>query len=862
MTSTTRLRRAFALCMISVGLACTAAAKDAPMSYRQFRVVETNGKVTATEPVRPETTPAWARNVSQGRHDWSKGPDMTKPYYKAPIPFVLPPADRGEPFYGHNHCPAITWCPNGDLLAVWFSTEREAGLEMAILASRLRAGATNWESASEFFKAARRNMTGSALLHDGKGTLYHINGMGPENVKHWKKLALLLRASSDNGRTWTAARPISTGGKYTLRHQPIAGAWMTKSGSIIQACDGTWSGEGPTAIHISRDGGKTWTDPGGNIRGIHAGVVELADGRLMAFGRGQGIDGKMPMSISSDMGKIWTHKASPFPPIGGAQRLVFMRLREGPLMLASFSNTLLNHPFAKKFKGAAGVEAHDLNGKLGMVHGPFVALSHDDGKTWSVKRLLSAPKAAGLGNGIHEHFVGRVASNYRAFTLDEQHGEPFGYLAATQTPDGVVHLVSSALYYRFNLAWLNQGGNDMIAKTLIVSEAEKQRLRTLEAKGLVTIKPVALPAGRFRKGDNLHLGWPVGAKVGRTLLCAYHQTLRHHGRGPRQDASSSDAVLVRSTDGGETWSDPVDIRQFGKNDKAMVLNFGNCFGVLGKKVFLATKYGLYRSADEGKTWTLLPDALTQEQTGHKHKDNFGPRMIVHPDRGLIVAVGVERSPCIDMYCSKDEGSTWRHERFQLSDRIHPLEPTVIYHEGHLIFLTRNHMLPFKWHQQIRKTQRPAMMVSETGWFPMRHQDLTNIASYRWPDTTDVDFNPVTKRFEAVVTNRSGGVGENERNERGEQTVNLWSLSKEDMVAGRADKWRFEGTLLRLKSGMLNIGPDDVDAAHPGGAVIDEENGVQHIFIYCGRYSTPAGIYRITRTLDTDKLSSAMHPRRR
>lgn len=150
-----------------------------------------------------------------------------------------------------------------------------------------------------------------------------------------------------------------------------------------------------------------------------------------------------------------------------------------------------------------------------------------------------------------------------------------------------------------------------------------------------------------------------------------------------------------------------------------------------------------------------------------------------------------------------------------------------------------------------------MMVSDTGWFPMKHQELTNISSYRWPDTTDVDFNPVTKRFEAVVTNRSGGAGKDEKNEQNEQTVNLWSISKDDMYAGRADQWRFEGTLLRLKSGMLNISADDVDAAHPGGAVIDEDEGVQHIFIYCGRYSTPAGIYRITRTLDTDKLREAM-----
>jgi len=150
-----------------------------------------------------------------------------------------------------------------------------------------------------------------------------------------------------------------------------------------------------------------------------------------------------------------------------------------------------------------------------------------------------------------------------------------------------------------------------------------------------------------------------------------------------------------------------------------------------------------------------------------------------------------------------------------------------------------------------------MMVSDTGWFPMKHKGLSNISSYQWPDTTDLDFNPVSNRYEAVVTNRSGGVWVNEKNEENEQTINLWSISREDLYAGRADQWRFEGTLLRFPSGMLEIEPNDIDAGHPGGAVIDKENGVQHVFIYCGRYSTPAGIYRITRTLDTDRLRKVM-----
>ena len=43
--------------------------------------------------------------------------------------------------------------------------------------------------------------------------------------------------------------------------------------------------------------------------------------------------------------------------------------------------------------------------------------------------------------------------------------EHAGYLAATQSPDNVIHLFSSRLHYRFNLTWLTAGTKQAVANT-------------------------------------------------------------------------------------------------------------------------------------------------------------------------------------------------------------------------------------------------------------------------------------------------------------------------------------------------------------------------------------------------------------
>lgn len=430
-----------------------------------FRVVQ--GELPATAPLSTVPPAPLMQKVSQRPFTYKK---ETKAIFEPPIPFITKPTTQDVPMYGHNHCPAVTWCTNGDLLAIWFSTDDEAGREMAILGSRLRAGSKAWEPASEFFRVPDRNMTGSSLYRDAEGTLYHTNGV--EAAGSWENLAMALRTSTDNGATWTAPRFIDP--EHQRGNQVIAGMFKTKEGTLVQVSDATPWGTGGSTLHLSRDKGKTWErtqdvvmEPkfatgksGPLIAGIHAGVVELKDGSLMALGRGDNLPGpdgigpRMPMSRSTNMGKSWAYEPSAFPPIAGGQRLILRRLNEGPLLLISYTN----HPTAVEKESDKGMLFTDSTGKEYKGYGLYAALSYDEGKTWPVKKLITDGQSRFLDGGAWTGY----------FEMDATHAEPRGYLAATQTPDGVIHLLSSQQHYRFTLPWLQQAA-EAVQKSVSMS---------------------------------------------------------------------------------------------------------------------------------------------------------------------------------------------------------------------------------------------------------------------------------------------------------------------------------------------------------------------------------------------------------
>jgi hypothetical protein len=157
--------------------------------------------------------------------------------------------------------------------------------------------------------------------------------------------------------------------------------------------------------------------------------VELADGRLLAFGRlspeepaQKLFELTMPMSTSGDRGATWQWQTSGFPVVSNTQRPAMLRLAEGPILLCSFTDQART-----PFKERQGLSFESTGGEYTGT-GLYAAVSDDDGKTWPTRRLVAAD--------------GKTTADIN------------GYLALAQGRDGLIHLITSKDHYAFNLAWM------------------------------------------------------------------------------------------------------------------------------------------------------------------------------------------------------------------------------------------------------------------------------------------------------------------------------------------------------------------------------------------------------------------------
>jgi len=365
------------------------------------------------------------------------GPDPDKPWFQQRAMLPIPPenastleiaaAGFGGGIHDHNHSPGLAVLPNGDLLAIFFSSSpaaSEYAPSTSFVATRLRFGSNRWDPPNLFYDFADVNDQSALLWTEGNKVNFFSGGIGLVGVPfRWTW-------STDNGASWSPIRfPTLIGPVGGYSPQPITSAFRGPDGTMYVATDGAG---GESVLWASHDNGKTWQDTLGRTGGRHTAFVLLKDGGILGMGgKNTNINGYMPESISHDSGRTWTIRQSPFSALGYNQRPTIIRLADGKLFFASdFQNLNERAPAAVKQRGA------------------FVALSSDEGQTWKIKRLATALP--------HESYV--VPPRGEWHKKDHVGSATLGYAVAAQAPNGLIYLISSmnhpAQEFEMNEAWI------------------------------------------------------------------------------------------------------------------------------------------------------------------------------------------------------------------------------------------------------------------------------------------------------------------------------------------------------------------------------------------------------------------------
>lgn len=102
---------------------------------------------------------------------------------------------------------------------------------------------------------------------------------------------------------------------------------------------------------------------------------------------------------------------------------------------------------------------------------------------------------------------------------------------------------------------------DPMAKKL--SQLLPEEIEILDSSGLLHHKPIILPKSEYVVSGNDYFDWPIATKVADTIVVLFDRRHYHGGKPkdgePQMDENSGIRMILTSSDGGRSWSDPLDV---------------------------------------------------------------------------------------------------------------------------------------------------------------------------------------------------------------------------------------------------------------------------------------------------------------
>ncbi len=319
--------------------------------------------------------------------------------------------------YPSAHAPALLELPNGSILCAWFAGTYEGSADIRVICSRLPSGSDTWTTPVDISGDPSRSEQNPSLFYGPDQAVWAVytaqldRRAGKDNMQFTSQIR--CQKSTDGGMTWGKFETLFAR-EGSFCRQPIqvlcSGRWIFSNWLCSDSLDGL-SGD-PTVFQISDDEGRSWrqVDMPGSRGRVHANIVEMDDGHLIAFMRSREADA-IYRSESFDWGDSWSIPVPTLLPNNNSS-ISALRLQSGRVAIA-YNPT------------CAPVHASGKAVWPGLRCPVAVALSEDGGITFPIIRWM-------------ERGEGYMGEENR--TNNRQYEYPF----LMQSEDGMLHLAYAA----------------------------------------------------------------------------------------------------------------------------------------------------------------------------------------------------------------------------------------------------------------------------------------------------------------------------------------------------------------------------------------------------------------------------------
>lgn len=335
--------------------------------------------------------------------------------------------------FASSHAANLLQLSNGDVLCFWFSGTWEGASGVAIVMSRLPAGANRWSEPIVVDQETGKSFQNPVGFEASPTDLWVLHTSQNADAGQANAVVMLVK-SHDNGMTW--GRPTILFDKPgSFLRQPLLAIskskwilpmYVTPSRGITTGAESNYS-----VTQITTDSGRTWKECNmAKTNGlVQPSVLKLKNGQYVAFFRSRSSDW-IYRSTSTD-GCAWSDPQPTVLPNNNSS-IQATELRNGDIAIA------FNNVQSEVVKGKPQTAARK----------PLtVAISRDEGITWPWARDIETGRPGVGENGHLPDKVGR---------------EEYSYPSILQARDGNLDVAftyrrATIKYVTFEEDWIKQG---------------------------------------------------------------------------------------------------------------------------------------------------------------------------------------------------------------------------------------------------------------------------------------------------------------------------------------------------------------------------------------------------------------------